>query len=76
MSSEETSGTDDGSKSKSTVMDKKTGTVKNTEAAAAAVTVVDPRLLVREQGLAGYIGEFKRKLKAGDLGSSPSWWAC
>ncbi|MDJ0380237.1 sugar ABC transporter permease [Streptomyces sp. G-G2] len=32
---------------------------------------VDPRLLVREQGLAGYMNEFGRKLKAGDLGSVP-----
>ncbi|MGW3681660.1 sugar ABC transporter permease [Streptomyces prasinus] len=74
MSTEETSRTDDGSEHKgssTSKTDKKTGTVKNTEAAAAAVTVVDPRLLVREQGLAGYIGEFKRKLKAGDLGSLP-----
>ncbi|MDQ1035591.1 D-xylose transport system permease protein [Streptomyces sp. V3I8] len=45
--------------------------VANPEAAAAAVTVVDPRLLVREQGLAGYVGEFKRKMKGGDLGSVP-----
>ncbi|MFD1274483.1 sugar ABC transporter permease [Streptomyces kaempferi] len=45
--------------------------VENPEAAAAAVTVVDPRLLVREQGLAGYLSEFKRKMKAGDLGSMP-----
>lgn len=47
------------------------GAVDNPEAAAKAVTVVDPRLLVREQGLAGYVGEFKRKIKAGDLGSIP-----
>lgn len=45
--------------------------VENPEAAAAAVTAVDPRLLVREQGLTGYLGEFKRKLKAGELGSMP-----
>jgi D-xylose transport system permease protein len=45
--------------------------VENPEAAAAAVTAVDPRLLVREQGLAGYWGEFKRKMKAGELGSIP-----
>ncbi|WP_145908098.1 sugar ABC transporter permease [Kitasatospora viridis] len=32
---------------------------------------VDPRLLVREQGLAGYLGEFRRKLRSGDLGSVP-----
>ncbi|PZH15464.1 ABC transporter permease [Streptomyces sp. NTH33] len=45
--------------------------VVNTEAAAGAATAVDPRLLVREQGFAGYITEFKRKIKAGDLGSIP-----
>ncbi|MER5215158.1 sugar ABC transporter permease [Streptomyces sp. NPDC002838] len=45
--------------------------VENPEAAAKAVTVVDPRLLVREQGFAGYLTEFKRKMKAGDLGSIP-----
>ncbi|WP_055494722.1 sugar ABC transporter permease [Streptomyces sp. TP-A0356] len=45
--------------------------VENPEAASQAVTAVDPRLLVREQGFAGYITEFKRKMKAGDLGSLP-----
>ncbi|WP_128431033.1 sugar ABC transporter permease [Streptomyces cyaneus] len=45
--------------------------VLNTEAAAAAVTAVDPRLLVQEQGLAGYLTEFRRKMKAGELGSLP-----
>ncbi|TXJ74493.1 sugar ABC transporter permease [Streptomyces lavendulae] len=45
--------------------------VENREAAAAAVTAVDPRLLVREQGLMGYWSEFKRKMKAGELGSMP-----
>ncbi|MEU1078420.1 MULTISPECIES: sugar ABC transporter permease [unclassified Streptomyces] len=40
-------------------------------AAGEAVTAVDPRLLVREQGFAGYVSEFKRKMKAGDLGSLP-----
>ncbi|MGP9017928.1 sugar ABC transporter permease [Streptomyces sp. BR1] len=40
-------------------------------AAGEAVTAVDPRLLVREQGFAGYLNEFKRKMKAGDLGSIP-----
>ncbi len=43
----------------------------NPDAAPAAVAAVDPRLLVREQGLAGYVTEFKRKMKAGDLGSIP-----
>ncbi|MEN8652526.1 sugar ABC transporter permease [Streptomyces sp. 21So2-11] len=39
--------------------------------AADALTAVDPRLLVREQGFAGYLSEFKRKMRAGDLGSIP-----
>jgi D-xylose transport system permease protein len=45
--------------------------VGNPEAAADAVTAIDPRLLVREQGLAGYVTEFKRRMRAGDLGSVP-----
>ncbi|MEV6654822.1 sugar ABC transporter permease [Streptomyces sp. NPDC051219] len=45
--------------------------VVNPEAAHDALTAVDPRLLVREQGFAGYLSEFKRKLHAGDLGSIP-----
>jgi D-xylose transport system permease protein len=49
----------------------KDSAVENTEAAAGAATAVDPRLLVREQGFAGYVTEFKRKMKAGDLGSLP-----
>ncbi|WP_424215355.1 sugar ABC transporter permease [Streptomyces sp. BI20] len=36
-----------------------------------AIPAVDPRLLVRERGFAGYLEEFARKLKAGDLGSLP-----
>ncbi|MFI1397041.1 sugar ABC transporter permease [Streptomyces sp. NPDC020681] len=45
--------------------------VVNPEAAHDALTAVDPRLLVREQGLGGYLSEFKRKIHAGDLGSIP-----
>ncbi|MET7702847.1 sugar ABC transporter permease [Streptomyces sp. NPDC005485] len=45
--------------------------VENPEAAAGADVAVDPRLLVRERGLAGYLDEFKRKMRAGDLGSMP-----
>ncbi|WP_261719705.1 sugar ABC transporter permease [Streptomyces sp. FZ201] len=45
--------------------------VENPEAARGSDVAVDPRLLVREQGLAGYVSEFKRKVKAGDLGSIP-----
>ncbi|WP_455358350.1 sugar ABC transporter permease [Streptomyces sp. SYSU K21746] len=48
-----------------------TAPVGNPEAAHDALTAVDPRLLVREQGFAGYLSEFKRKLHAGDLGSIP-----
>nr|WP_223206369.1 sugar ABC transporter permease [Streptomyces xanthii] len=40
-------------------------------AAGASVAAVDPRLLVREQGFAGYLSEFKRKIKGGDLGAIP-----
>lgn len=43
----------------------------NPAAAHDAIPAVDPRLLVREQGFAGYVNEFGRKLKAGDLGSIP-----
>ncbi|MFJ8077336.1 sugar ABC transporter permease [Streptomyces sp. NPDC096176] len=45
--------------------------VGNPDAAHDAVTAVDPRLLVREQGLKGYLAEFRRKMHAGDLGSIP-----
>ncbi|MFD7625950.1 sugar ABC transporter permease [Streptomyces sp. NPDC059851] len=43
----------------------------NPAAPADAIPAVDPRLLVREQGLTGYLSEFRRKMKAGDLGSLP-----
>ncbi len=45
--------------------------VDDPTAAAASATVVDPRLLVREEGFKGYITEFKRKVKGGELGSLP-----
>ncbi|MET9087787.1 sugar ABC transporter permease [Streptomyces sp. NPDC004237] len=38
---------------------------------AAPVTVVDPRLLVREEGFKGYLTEFKRRVRGGELGSLP-----
>ncbi|WP_052851237.1 sugar ABC transporter permease [Streptomyces avicenniae] len=31
----------------------------------------DPRLLVRERGLAGYVEDFRRRLRGGELGSLP-----
>ncbi|MGO4752217.1 sugar ABC transporter permease, partial [Streptomyces sp. 2MCAF27] len=36
-----------------------------------AVTAVDPRLLVRQEGFKGYLQEFGRKLRSGDLGALP-----
>nr|WP_254076880.1 sugar ABC transporter permease [Streptomyces pacificus] len=47
------------------------GTAEAAHAAHEAVTAVDPRLLVREQGVGGYLADFKRRLHAGDLGSIP-----
>lgn len=38
---------------------------------AAAPVPIDPRLLVREQGFKGYLTEFQRRLKGGELGSLP-----
>ncbi|MFF8385954.1 sugar ABC transporter permease [Streptomyces kanasensis] len=42
-----------------------------TDQSAAPVPAVDPRLLVREQGLKGYWTEFTRKVRGGELGSLP-----
>nr|WP_095046614.1 ABC transporter permease [Streptomyces sp. WM6386] len=38
---------------------------------AAPVVVVDPRLLIREEGFKGYWTEFKRKVRGGELGQLP-----
>ncbi|RAG82224.1 sugar ABC transporter permease [Streptacidiphilus pinicola] len=38
---------------------------------AAVAPPVDPRLLVRQEGLRGYLDEFKRKVRGGELGSLP-----
>ncbi|MEV6564383.1 sugar ABC transporter permease [Streptomyces kronopolitis] len=38
---------------------------------ATPPAAVDPRLLVREQGFAGYLGDFKRRVRGGELGSLP-----
>lgn len=48
-----------------------TAPVEAPPVAADAAPAVDPRLLVREQGFAGYVTEFKRKMRAGDLGALP-----
>ncbi|MFJ8038944.1 sugar ABC transporter permease [Kitasatospora sp. NPDC096147] len=39
--------------------------------AARATPAVDPRLIVRQEGLRGYLGEFRRRLHSGELGSLP-----
>ncbi|WP_345701902.1 sugar ABC transporter permease [Kitasatospora terrestris] len=39
--------------------------------AAEATPAVDPRLIVRQEGVKGYLGEFKRRLSSGELGSLP-----
>ena len=41
------------------------------EPAPGAMPAVDARLLVREEGIKGYLGEFRRKLRSGELGSLP-----
>ncbi|MER6308009.1 sugar ABC transporter permease [Streptomyces sp. NPDC001739] len=42
-----------------------------TAADAPQPAAVDPRLLVREAGLAGYLADFKRRVRGGELGSLP-----
>ncbi|MFJ8623174.1 sugar ABC transporter permease [Kitasatospora sp. NPDC093550] len=39
--------------------------------APGATPAVDPRLIVRQEGVKGYIGEFRRRLSSGELGSLP-----
>ncbi|APE25701.1 MULTISPECIES: sugar ABC transporter permease [Streptomyces] len=41
------------------------------EPAPGAVPAVDARLLVREEGVKGYVDEFRRKMRSGELGSLP-----
>ncbi|WP_393063163.1 sugar ABC transporter permease [Streptomyces sp. LN549] len=41
------------------------------EPARDAMPAVDTRLLVREEGVRGYAGEFWRKMRSGELGSLP-----
>ncbi|MFI5533063.1 sugar ABC transporter permease [Kitasatospora sp. NPDC051853] len=36
-----------------------------------ATPAIDPRLIVRQEGLRGYLGEFRRRLHSGELGSLP-----
>jgi D-xylose transport system permease protein len=46
-------------------------TAKSSGGAPDAAPSVDPRLLVREQGFGGYLTEFKRRVRGGELGSLP-----
>ncbi|WP_370146661.1 sugar ABC transporter permease [Kitasatospora sp. GAS206B] len=39
--------------------------------ASEATPAVDPRLIVRQEGVKGYLGEFRRRLSSGELGSLP-----
>ncbi|MFI6445997.1 sugar ABC transporter permease [Kitasatospora sp. NPDC050543] len=41
------------------------------EVAHDATPAVDPRLIVQQGGITGYLGEFKRRLGSGELGSLP-----
>ncbi|MFD8544202.1 sugar ABC transporter permease [Streptomyces sp. NPDC059649] len=58
-----------------TSADATTETETETAQAAAAdapqPAAVDPRLLVREAGFAGYLADFKRRVRGGELGSLP-----
>jgi D-xylose transport system permease protein len=47
------------------------GAVAAEPAAEKAIPAVDPRLLVREEGFRGYLTEFQRRIRSGDLGSMP-----
>ncbi|WP_354644847.1 sugar ABC transporter permease [Kitasatospora camelliae] len=39
--------------------------------AASATPAVDPRLIVQQEGVKGYLGEFRRRITSGELGSLP-----
>lgn len=53
------------------VVEEQTTVAPADDPTAAPVAVVDPRLLIREEGIKGYWTEFKRKTKGGELGSLP-----
>ncbi|MFD4575587.1 sugar ABC transporter permease [Streptomyces sp. NPDC058417] len=61
----------DGLKKTDGVVEDQTTVAPADDPTAAPVSVVDPRLLIREEGLKGYLTEFKRKVKGGELGSLP-----
>ncbi|MER5207517.1 sugar ABC transporter permease [Streptomyces sp. NPDC002825] len=51
--------------------DRAAGDGATQEPAPESMPAVDTRLLVREEGLKGYLGEFRRRLRSGELGSLP-----
>jgi D-xylose transport system permease protein len=59
------------SSEKSTIDTSKAGEGAADEVPPPAVAPLDPRLLIREEGFKGYLTEFKRRLKGGELGSLP-----
>jgi D-xylose transport system permease protein len=67
----DTSKTEKVSTEKGGVVEDQTTVAPADDPTAAPVAVVDPRLLVREEGLKGYWTEFKRKVKGGELGQLP-----
>jgi D-xylose transport system permease protein len=48
-----------------------TTTQSDPAAPQTAPAAIDPRLLVREEGLKGYLNDFSRKVRGGELGSLP-----
>ncbi|MFI8288022.1 sugar ABC transporter permease [Streptomyces sp. ms191] len=51
--------------------DRGTDDTSSQDPARGSMPAVDTRLLVREEGIKGYLGEFRRKLRSGELGSLP-----
>ncbi|MFJ1712580.1 sugar ABC transporter permease [Streptomyces sp. NPDC088260] len=58
-------------KTPETATDNPGATTTEAEPSAAPLSAVDPRLLVREEGIKGYWSEFTRKVRGGELGSLP-----
>ncbi|QMU78651.1 sugar ABC transporter permease [Streptacidiphilus sp. PB12-B1b] len=52
-------------------MSNDTTTQSDPSAPQTAPAAIDPRLLVREEGIKGYIADVKRKISGGELGSLP-----
>ncbi|MDX6356058.1 MAG: D-xylose transport system permease protein [Streptomyces sp.] len=52
-------------------LDTSKGGVPADDVPPPAVEIVDPRLLIREEGFKGYLTEFRRRMRGGELGSLP-----